>query len=63
VNGKIKAFYNKGGYGFIEGEKEDYFFHISRLPDKTTALEIGQKVNFKVKKTKKGKQARNIIFV
>ena len=48
LNGKIKAYNEERGFGFIEveGEKKDIFFHIKDLPNKQIAPKIGEKIQF-----------------
>ena len=60
MNGKIKFFNEKKGFGFIIGEdNKDYFFHVSKMkseqvPDKN------QNVEFDTEETNKGLQAINV---
>ena len=51
MNGKVKWFNNKKGYGFITGEDEkDYFLHFSKIiTDKRyKALKNGTNVTFSI---------------
>jgi cold shock protein len=45
--GKIKKLVQDKGFGFIQGEKEDIFFHHTTVADGGfDVLEIGQEVEF-----------------
>lgn len=57
----IKSFNSSRGFGFIKGNIDDYFFHISSI-DSTIIPKKGMKVRFKVIETKKGKEAKNIEY-
>ncbi len=61
MNGKIKWYNPKKGYGFIEVEGEnDIFIHHSDVPQFMT-LEDGDSVTFDTSETKRGFKAINII--
>ena len=58
--GTIKKLTNKG-FGFIEGEKGDIFFHQSALEGTTfEALSEGQQVAYEEGRGPKGPQAENV---
>ena len=59
LNGTIKWFNAKKGYGFIESDDGDYFVHQSALIS-GSILNEGDKVTFEPVKTDKGKQAKNV---
>ncbi|MAG39219.1 cold-shock protein [Candidatus Woesearchaeota archaeon] len=60
MNGKVKWFNERKGFGFIEGEDgEDYFVHQTALPD-GVRLREEDNVSFEVKDTDRGKQAQNV---
>ena len=60
MEGKVKWFNFKKGFGFIAGEDgEDYFMHHSQIP-KDVVLKENQEVTFDVNETEKGKQAGNV---
>ena len=55
MNGKVKWYNIKQGYGFIEGEDgNDVFIHKSNLPFWTIFLTTGDKVRYIPKKSNKG---------
>lgn len=62
MQGVVKWFNNKKGYGFIEQDgKEDIFIHYSNIEKNGyKTLEAGQKVEYELVKTDKGYQAQNI---
>ena len=61
MNGKVKWYNIKQGYGFIEGEDgNDAFIHKSNLPFWTIFLKIGDKVRNIPKKSKKGWEAYDL---
>lgn len=57
----IKSFNTSRGFGFIKGNKDDYFFHISSIKS-TIMPKRGMKVKFEVIETEKGKEAKNIVY-
>ena len=60
MEGTVKFFNQKKGYGFITGDDgDDYFVHHSQLPTGIFPKE-NDKVSFEVKESEKGKQAENI---
>jgi cold shock protein len=60
MNGTVKWFNIRKGYGFITGEDgKDYFTHSSAIAD-GKMLEEGQKVSFEPAEGDKGPQAKNI---
>lgn len=55
MNGKVKWYNIKQGYGFIEVEDgKDIFFHKSEIPFWSIFLNKGDKVEFLEKNSKKG---------
>ena len=61
MEGKVKWFNEQKGYGFIVGEGgQDYFFHVSSLPEGTVSVETDEKVSFDLKEGKRGMNAVNI---
>ena len=61
IKGKVKFFNPNKGYGFILGEdEEDYFVHVSSLPEGIDSLTEGVEVSFDFIKTEKGLQAKNV---
>lgn len=62
MEGKVKFFDNKKGYGFIESESGDYFFHYSEIiSDKSyKTIKDGANVNFDVKDLGRGDTAFNV---
>lgn len=56
--GKIKKLVADKGFGFIEGERGDLFFHLSSLENSAfEALEIGQPVTYQEEEGPKGPRA------
>lgn len=55
MQGKIKAFVNDKGFGFIEvdGQSEDVFFHISTIKDSSVRCVVGEEVEFDVAESKR----------
>ena len=61
MQGVIKWYNKKKGYGFISGEDgEDYFFHFSEVKN-NVILDKDVDVEFDPAHTTKGKQAQNIL--
>ena len=60
MNGKVKWYNARKGYGFIEGENgEDIFLHRSSIPP-GIFLNEGDSVEFETEDTDKGAKAINI---
>lgn len=60
MNGVVKWYNSRKGFGFIQGEGEkDVFVHRSEIPE-GTYLNEGDKVSFEVKDGEKGPQATNV---
>jgi CspA family cold shock protein len=60
MNGKVKWYNARKGYGFIEGEDgKDVFVHRTSLPQ-GTFLNEGDSVEFEIENTDKGIKAVNI---
>lgn len=60
MEGKVKWFNDKKGYGFIETEGEgDIFVHYSGIEDTGgfRSLQEGESVNFEIEQTQRGPQA------
>ncbi len=62
VQGTVKWFNAKKGFGFIEQEEgEDVFVHYSAIESPGfKTLEEGEKVNFEVEENDKGLSAKNV---
>lgn len=61
MNGKVKWFNNRKGYGFIETEKGDVFVHYSQIKvEGFKTLADGVKVKFDAVEGRNGLQARNV---
>ncbi len=59
--GKIKKVVADKGFGFIEGERGDIFFHHSAIVGTTIeALQEGQSVTYDVGQGPKGPRAENV---
>ena len=63
MNGTVKWFNRRKGFGFINGEDgKDYFVHHSAL-EGITELHDNDKVSFDPVDTEKGKQARHVVLL
>ena len=61
MNGKVKWYDIKQGYGFIEGnDGKDAFIHKSNLPFWTIFLETGDNVRYSTKRSSKGLEATEL---
>lgn len=59
--GTIKKVLTDKGFGFIEGDRGDIFFHHSALEGITIeALQIGQAVTYEEGRGPKGPRAENV---
>ncbi|MFC2118849.1 cold-shock protein [Bacteroidota bacterium] len=65
MNGKVKWFDSRKGYGFIETEDgENYFVHFSGIKEEGfKRLSHGQKVSFELAEGDKGPHAINVEIV
>jgi len=60
MNGKIKWYNPRKGFGFIEVEDgKDIFLHNTKVPE-GTHLDEGDAVSFDVEEGEKGPQATNV---
>jgi len=60
-HGTIKKLIADKGFGFIEGEKGDLFFHHSAVEGATIeTLQIGQEVSYEEGEGPKGPRAENV---
>lgn len=58
--GVVKFYSEKRGYGFIEWEGEDAFFHISAIAEEAGALSAGDEIEFDVEDGDKGPLAVDV---
>lgn len=59
--GKIKKIIADKGFGFVEGDRDDLFFHHSAIEGTTfESLREGQLVEYDVGRGPKGPRAENI---
>lgn len=59
--GKIKKLVSDRGFGFVEGDREELFFHHSELQGVTMEeLQEGQMLVYEVGQGKKGPCATNV---
>lgn len=59
--GTIKKLVTAKGFGFIEGDRGDMFFHCSQVQDGTfESLSEGQTVEYEVGQGPKGPRAENV---
>lgn len=62
--GKVKKLLTDKGFGFIEGERGDIFFHHSALEGTTIeALSVGQQVEYEEGRGPKGPRAENVRII
>ena len=62
MEGKVKWFNSRKGFGFIQGDDgKDYFVHYTELP-KGIFLRENDQVNFEAADTDKGKQAKKVVL-
>ena len=61
--GKIKAYNEERGFGFIEieGQKKDVFFHIKDFPNKNLPPKVGEQLKFSVVEERGKLKADNIV--
>jgi len=60
LKGVIVKFNESKGFGFINCDEGNVFFHISDIKNKQDIIEQGLSVNFDITSTEKGKKAINI---
>ena len=59
--GKVKFYDEQKGFGFITGDDgEPVFLHASSLPDGTTSVKAGTRLEYGVVQGKKGSQALTV---
>ncbi len=62
--GTVKKLLADKGFGFIEGERGDIFFHHSALEGTTIeALSVGQQVEYEEGRGPKGPRAENVRLI
>ena len=63
MEGTVKWFNMRKGFGFIKGEDgEEYFVHHSDIP-KGAMLNENDKVSFEPAQNERGKQAKNVELI
>ena len=63
-SGKIKKLISDKGFGFIEGDRDDMFFHHSAVEGASfEELREGQTVEYEVGSGPKGPRAENVRLV
>lgn len=59
--GTIKKLVAEKGFGFIQGDRGDLFFHHSSVLDGSfDSLQVGQAVQYEEKQSDKGPRAENV---
>lgn len=58
--GRVKKYFSEKGFGFIESEGTDYFFHVSEIKQGVQLIEPGLQVEFDVTPKPRGLTATNI---
>ena len=64
VNGTVKWFNSRKGYGFISSEDAEIFVHYSNIQaeeDEFKSLGEADEVTFDIEEGKKGPEARNVV--
>lgn len=64
MEGIVKWFDAKKGYGFITSDGKDYFVYFTSINcEGFKTLEEGQKVSFELKEGKNGQEASNVTVI
>ena len=63
MNGIIKMYNEQKGFGFIQTQTRDVFFHISSVINKDALPERGLRATFEVKQTSRGEEAFNVTLI
>tara|TARA_R100000789_G_scaffold100535_1_gene111317 strand:+ start:1020 stop:1295 length:276 start_codon:yes stop_codon:yes gene_type:complete len=64
AEGKIKKLVTDKGFGFIQGDRGDLFFHLSALQNSQfETLEVGQSVTYEEEEGPKGPRATAVQIV
>ena len=62
--GKIKRLVSERGFGFVEGDRDDMFFHHSDVTGVTfEELQEGQTLEYEIGQGPKGPRATNVRLV
>lgn len=62
-NGRIARIVTDKGFGFINSENVDFFFHHTGCVDSFDDMKAGQLVTFEYEQSQKGPRANNIKLV
>ncbi len=62
--GKIKKLVSDKGFGFIQGDRGDLFFHVTGLQNSPfESLQVGQAVSYEEEDGPKGPRATSILIL
>jgi len=60
MQGKVKSYSPQHGYGFIDSEGNDYWFHINQFREINAYPKVGDAIEFDPVTSKKGLRTANM---